>query len=327
MFELLCRRFGSFPDSNSIDHSGDSTHCFRLRSGQLTRKLYNGGSKILADSQDIMTLNNASFDGYTYGYVFFRQKPDFKNRRGYFQKSVTLLSSYPWKGLFLHICRRLGERVLVPDLKPSIIKECIVQICQDISSWVHVNSTLNPYALCLDTIHGKFCKMPFSYRIDKDTISFSDTLKSVDPSFEPCHRYFEIFGQQLDCLWTIWELVLVGEPLIVFSESPSAVSEIVWSLINIIRPVSHLFESLYYRCLLIHIQQIPYGGDFRPFLTIQDADSKLFSSKEKAASDSIILGVTNPVFLTLLSKFPNSICSVAPEKISNFSSFKTPTSP
>lgn len=38
--------------------------------------------------------------------------------------------------------------------------------------------------------------------------------------------------------------------------------------------------------------KIPYGGDFRPYLTIQDADSKSFCSKEKASvSDEVVMDI------------------------------------
>lgn len=46
--------------------------------------------------------------GFLYGYVFFRQKKDSSIRRGYFQKSLVLLSQHPFVGLFSRIVSILG---------------------------------------------------------------------------------------------------------------------------------------------------------------------------------------------------------------------------
>lgn len=57
-------------------------------------------------------------DGHTYGYVFFRQEKDSEVRRGFFQKSLVLLSPHPWPGMFLKIVHMMG-----PDLMASYIKD------------------------------------------------------------------------------------------------------------------------------------------------------------------------------------------------------------
>ncbi|KAJ1030240.1 hypothetical protein NDA16_001151 [Ustilago loliicola] len=51
---------------------------------------------------------NSTSSSYIYGYVFFRQKRDPTNRRGYFQKSVVILSHLPLVGLFSEVVARLG---------------------------------------------------------------------------------------------------------------------------------------------------------------------------------------------------------------------------
>lgn len=51
----------------------------------------------------------------------------------------------------------------------------------------------------------------------------------------------------LDDLWLLWELVLLGEPLVVMAPEPGICSESVVALIDLINPVSwsllHLFAN------------------------------------------------------------------------------------
>lgn len=80
-------------------------------------------------------------------------------------------------------------------------------------------------------------------------------------------------NRMLTKLWTLWELVLVGEPLIVLSHSPEISAAAVVALAGIIQP-------------------LPALGDWRPYMTIQDP---LYDSlaKKKKTCEGIILGTTN----------------------------------
>ncbi|EPZ33621.1 DUF1630-domain-containing protein [Rozella allomycis CSF55] len=85
-------------------------------------------------------------------------------------------------------------------------------------------------------------------------------------------------------LCVCWELMLMGEPIVVFSTSPEFCSLGVISLVDLIQP-------------------IPYGGDYRPYFTIQDNDLNALVSQR--ILPGLILGVTNPFFLKTLSHWPN----------------------
>jgi hypothetical protein len=85
-------------------------------------------------------------DGFTYGYVFFRQKSDSGIRRGFFQKSLVILSPHPWKGLFLNIVRLLGSKIMdciindreedIDHLGPgSSCFELLVRAYNEIANW------------------------------------------------------------------------------------------------------------------------------------------------------------------------------------------------
>jgi hypothetical protein len=90
----------------------------------------------------------------------------------------------------------------------------------------------------------------------------------------------------LDELWTLWELVLLGEPILVKSSSPRFCSKAVFALIDLITPLR-------------------YGGDFRPYNTIHDPDmSKVFNIDNSSAK---ILGVTNPVVERTCEYWPHHL--------------------
>ncbi len=68
-------------------------------------------------------------------------------------------------------------------------------------------------------------------------------------------------GLTLSRLLLLWELVLLGEPILIFSADPRAGADLVTHLRNLIRPVLFL-------------------GDERPYLHIHDIDfTKVANSK------------------------------------------------
>lgn len=62
---------------------------------------------------------------------------------------------------------------------------------------------------------------------------------------------FASLSAHLDRLWTLWELMLLNEPLMVVAPSPSECSAAVAALVALVAP-------------------LPYAGDFRPYFTIHD---------------------------------------------------------
>jgi hypothetical protein len=54
--------------------------------------------------------------------------------------------------------------------------------------------------------------------------------------------------------------MIIGEPILIIAESPKGCSSFVWALVELIKP-------------------IPFGGDFRPYFTLQDGDFKGLASK------------------------------------------------
>ncbi|OBZ72447.1 Protein DENND6B, partial [Grifola frondosa] len=107
-------------------------------------------------------------------------------------------------------------------------------------------------------------------------------LVSVSPSDPPIVSSLEAL---LSHLWSVWECLVLCEPILVFGRSPTMTSQAVWWLRDILRP-------------------IPLAGDFRPFFTIHDADhSTLVNPRPPKAG--LLLGVTNPLFERACQHWPH----------------------
>ncbi|EHB07578.1 Protein FAM116A [Heterocephalus glaber] len=184
-------------------------HCvcvvgFDLELGQAVEVIYPQHSKLTDKEKD---------PAYFYGYVYFRQVRDKTLKRGYFQKSLVLISKLP----YIHF--------------------------------------------------------------------FHTVLKQIAPEyFEKNEPYLEAVFLHSQMLW---ELVLLGEPLVVMAPSPSESSETVLALVNCISPLK-------------------YFSDFRPYFTIHDSEFKEYTTRTQAPP-SVILGVTNPFFAKTLQHWPHII--------------------
>lgn len=77
--QQLALAFLAFPDSNSCTKIGDLSYTFRLKAEKL------------------------------FGFVFFRQKREAKNKRGFSQKSIILMTDHPFMSLFIRVCQILGN--------------------------------------------------------------------------------------------------------------------------------------------------------------------------------------------------------------------------
>uniref|UniRef100_A0A674J952 DENN domain containing 6A n=1 Tax=Terrapene triunguis TaxID=2587831 RepID=A0A674J952_9SAUR len=85
----------------------------------------------------------------------------------------------------------------------------------------------------------------------------------------------------------LWELVLLGEPVVVMAPSPSESSDTVLALVSCISPLK-------------------YCSDFRPYFTIHDSEFKEYTTRTQAPP-TVILGVTNPFFAKTLQHWPHIV--------------------
>lgn len=108
-------------------------------------------------------------------------------------------------------------------------------------------------------------------------------------------RLLESFSKMVPQLWTLWELVLLNKPIMIVGDSPYNVSNGVLGIISLISPLE-------------------YVGDYKTYMTVYDED---FHAIQKSTTDSPdrmndIVGVTNPLFLKTLRKFPNILSLLNP---------------
>ncbi|KAI8853261.1 hypothetical protein BC829DRAFT_24344 [Chytridium lagenaria] len=377
--------FSAFPDSNSTIHVGDSVFAFRFRSSETIQNIYTkleqGSTESLVFDPSLETEEEKSShsrsssvsvtvdrfmveaDGFTYGYVFFRQQKDNEIRRGFFQKSLVLLSPHPWPGLLSSIVNVVGVRfmdALIDDryrttspVSPSSrlavtpsAKLVLKDVADSIRQWPAPPSKLNPDSTYSPTIltlplfknsfafsippSGRFPQLfeiapsrsrsfPFSLNnahgvtvepslssvqssfpdddVDlADRPRFRDGLKrNISPSImsEPklpiicCPgRFYDLFSRSLELLWVCWELIVLGEPVLIMADTPRGCSDVVWGLVELIKPV-------------------PFAGDFRPYFTIQDSDFKGIAARKTAPPTGMIVGVTNPFFGKVFENWPH----------------------
>ncbi|KAG8965627.1 hypothetical protein FRC00_010180 [Tulasnella sp. 408] len=110
-------------------------------------------------------------------------------------------------------------------------------------------------------------------------------LASLPP---PLPSPVSLFASFLPKVWTLWECLVLSEPLIIFAPSPSQTSSIIWWLRDFFRPPS----------------KIPLAGDFRPYFHIHDQDYAILVNKNPPKA-GLILGVTNPFFGNLCKHWPH----------------------
>ncbi|XP_061662294.1 protein DENND6B isoform X5 [Syngnathoides biaculeatus] len=96
---------------------------------------------------------------------------------------------------------------------------------------------------------------------------------------------FRCFQSVLIHLQMLWELTLLGEPLIVMAPSPTVSSETVLALVGSIAPLK-------------------FCCDFRPYFTIHDSEFREYTTKTQAPPN-VILGVTNPFFVKTFHNWPH----------------------
>ncbi|KAF9433461.1 Protein dennd6a, partial [Entomortierella beljakovae] len=259
--------FSSFPDSNTFD-VGDTVFNFRIRSAT-------AGRAATGPTTDA---------GFLYGYVFFRQKQDPSIRRGYFQKSVVLLSQHPFIGLFSKLVSVLGPAYF------EVGKPMLEAAFHNMATWrpptteglmeLPFMGTLLQVQLAKPHQPQLLETSPFDIATYQPDIHI---LSSV-PMNGGLYKHFQ---DLVPDLWLCWELMTLAEPIMLVGTSPEVCSESVASLVDLINP-------------------IPYCGDYRPYFTIQDTDFKSFCNKSSPPS-SIILGVTNPFFAKTLEHWPHVI--------------------
>ncbi|NXA33370.1 DEN6A protein, partial [Eudromia elegans] len=270
----------SFPDSNS-GCLGDTQFCFRFRRSS--------GRKVslccFLDQLDRdLPVYLKKDPAYYYGYVYFRQVRDKSLKRGYFQKSLVLISKLP----YVHFFRTILKQIAPEYFEKS--EAFLEAVCSEIDRW----PPPVPGEILHLPIMGIVMKLRIpTYRDKPGTTQVVQNMHQADAQISVAlptvHEVdlFRCFCPVFFHIQMLWELVLLGEPLVVMAPSPSESSETVLALVSCISPLK-------------------YCSDFRPYFTIHDSEFKEYTTRTQAPP-SVILGVTNPFFAKTLQHWPHII--------------------
>uniref|UniRef100_A0A8C1XT33 DENN/MADD domain containing 6B n=1 Tax=Cyprinus carpio TaxID=7962 RepID=A0A8C1XT33_CYPCA len=269
----------SFPDSYS-GCLGDTQFSFRLRQSVGRSSSWFGHEDAYnRDAPVTLQKEHAHF----HGYVYFRQVKDASVKRGYFQKSLVVVSRLPFGNLFHSLLQ-----VIAPEYFEKH-EPWLETVCNEIDQWPAPvpGQTLNLPVMGVvmqvqippkvETSGGSPVKQP---QTEVPTIFYYDTVL-IDLHVIRCFQSVLIHMQML------WELMLLGEPVVVMAPSPTVSSETVLALVSAIAPLR-------------------YCGDYRPYFTIHDSEFKEYTTRTQAPPN-VILGVTNPFFIKTFHCWPHII--------------------
>ncbi|XP_012289774.1 protein DENND6B isoform X3 [Aotus nancymaae] len=196
-----------------------------------------------------------------------RQVKDSSVKRGYFQKALLNL--------------------IAPEYFDKLAP-CLEAVCSEIDQWpVPVpGQTLNL------PVMGVVVQVHIPSRVDKSESSppkqcDQENLLPAPMVLASVHELdlFRCFRPVLTHVQTLWELMLLGEPLLVLAPSPDVSSEMVLALTSCLQPLR-------------------FCCDFRPYFTIHDSEFKEFTTRTQAPPN-VVLGVTNPFFIKTLQHWPH----------------------
>ncbi|KAE8740694.1 hypothetical protein FOCC_FOCC013785 [Frankliniella occidentalis] len=290
----------AFPDSNS-GCMGDTQFHMRIRQApgrhplRQEHRAYNQKCPAYLQIQP----------GYFYGYVYFRQVKDKTIPRGYFQKSVVIISRLPFVSLFTKVSLLISPEYFNHG-------EASIEVaCSEIDRWpspipgetvslpllgmiiqTHIpsnNSKTNghsPTALTPTTEDvgiNSSSPLPGPFPVEGPASSMSVTVLPTPHEV----NLFNCFSGVVSHIHLLWELVLTAEPLVVMASLPTTCSDMVQALVSIITPLM-------------------YCADFRPYFTIHDSEFKEYTTRAHAPPP-VILGVTNPFFAKTLHHWPHII--------------------
>jgi len=275
----------SFPDSNS-GFLGDTQHYFRIKQDSLntpiTTNSHSNMKSHVYEDYNYKSLNSLEVDQtHLFGYVYFRQIKDKTLKRGYFQKSVVLLSKFPFNSLFSQLVGLIAREYFTSG------GEVIETACHDIDQW----ALPVPGEFLSLPLLGNLIEISFPLKFDKYQLPviYKKETPSIPTTLPPVHEVnlYKSLEPILVHIHLLWELILLNESIVVIASSPSVCSETVQALISCIWPLK-------------------YSADYRPFFTIHNSEFAHFSNKH-SSPPSLIIGVTNPFFCKVLQHWPNII--------------------
>lgn len=270
----------SFPDSYS-GCLGDTQFSFRLRQS-VGRSSSWFGQEDAYNRHAPVTLQKEH--AHLHGYVYFRQVKDASVKRGYFQKSLVVVSRLPFVNLFHSLLQ-----VIAPEYFEKL-EPCLETVCNEIDQW----PAPVPEQILNLPVMGVVMQVRIPSKVETAEGSpvkqqQTENLLPAPTVLPSVHELdlFKCFQSVLIHMQMLWELMLLGEPVVVMAPSPTVSSETVLALVSSIDPLH-------------------YCGDYRPYFTIHDSEFKEYTTRTQAPPN-VILGVTNPFFIKTFQSWPHII--------------------
>ncbi|XP_043659658.1 protein DENND6B isoform X2 [Drosophila teissieri] len=277
----------AFPDSNS-GCMGDTKFHMRLRCTTRRDSLpgYN------AECSPALRQDGSHY----WGFVYFRQKRDANLPRGYFQKSFIIITRLPFFNLYYDILSQLAPRYFEDGT--DVLKLASEQINRQ---WPGLKVG-KPLQLPLMDCSYQICIPRTSSSSRKSTAAEGvGSAGETPPAMAACPaakvlasvneiELFRSLDFVMEQLYTLWELVITAEPIVVVGTSPADCSHMVQTLLALIAPLEYCAEA-------------------RPYFTIHDSEFREFTQEcsSKTTLPACILGVTNPFFVKLLKDWPHML--------------------
>ena len=350
----------SFPDSNT-GSTGDSSYMFRLRQDSSFFDNYNNKYDYNY-SRDIPNIYEKDCTHF-YGFTYFRQVRDMKQKRGYMQKSVVIITRNPYSSFYQNTLEVIALNYF------TIGEEALLQAAHDINSWprpmpgesyklplynyfLRTRIPLNDEDAKLNTVnfsnflyeeinsqspspgangnstnHGH--AEPFTMiSIDKSDQNVSSTLaNSLNSPLARSLSNNSDHGSSDNIIIPNLSEIGIWTNL----KNQTSFLQVLWELILLNEPLvvianSPKESSEAVQALISLISPLKYHAEYRPYFTIHDSEYNEFTGKEILPPPSCILGVTNPFFVKQLPHWPHILkldSNNLSEKSNNLSINKT----
>ena len=295
--ELSAVGFSSFPDSMSFELTSrssvrDTSFCFRMA-------------------------RTSTKGGYLHGFVFCRQRQDERLQRGGEQRSIVILSPFPITNILEPLSQYAGPLCLSqgPESLRGVFEDALMWgplewggsmdlplghtlLRADLPELANLPSDVVIAASELS--EAPSVAEALADDLDLDTGIPLSLLPGAPGQQAPAvglytnSDVFTPFAHATRQLWTFWEMLLIGAPLLVASPNPAACSGATAALLSLIAP-------------------LPYCADYRPYFTIHEpafaalAAGAVPSTEINADNFPSLIGVTNPFIIKSLTHWPNTL--------------------
>lgn len=348
--------YSSFPDSNSAIVGSTHFH-FKMKISRLDDRLEKFYKYYNTQTTQALNVDTK----FLYGYVHFLQKKDATLKRGYFQKSLVILSLLPFVELFYQVVTIAGtnyfdnERLLSlasvynqtrkwPMLQTGISLNLAI-MGSNVAFYIpnRDDKLNNLHANLSPSSTSSANRMKMMRNKFPETSKDSDIINGCSMSNSTTtHLATSIHGTPLTLNnhHEKYHSILSAFDLDLYNCFSSVISDLqlLWEMILTCEPfivIAHTPDvcSSFVQAMISLIYPFKYNADFRPFFTVHDPEFRDYVGLKETKSPNVILGVTNPFFAKSLEHWPHvvQLCSIKSSKstdqlsslISSFSSLSS----